>query len=50
MKKVRLLLTAVIATLALAATACSSPTAPDHILGSGNHVLGSGNHVLGSGN
>jgi hypothetical protein len=47
MKKVRLLLTAVIASLALAATACSSPMAPDndepHTIGSGNHTIGSGN-------
>jgi len=48
MKKVRLLLTAVIASLALAATACSSPLAPDnddepHTIGSGNHTIGSGN-------
>jgi hypothetical protein len=50
MKKVRLFLTAVIATLALAAAACTSPTGPDHTLGSGNHTLGSGNHTLGSGN
>ena len=50
MKKVRLLLTAVIATLALTAASCTSPTGPDHTLGSGNHTLGSGNHTLGSGN
>ena len=50
MKKVRLFLTAVLATLALSAAACTSPTGPDHTLGSGNHTLGSGNHTLGSGN
>jgi len=54
MKKVRLFLTAVLATLAMPATACTSPTGPDqsvdHTLGSGNHTIGSGNHTLGSGN
>ena len=44
MKKVRLFLTAVIATLALAATACTSPTAfDDHGPFPGPHVIGSGN-------
>jgi len=50
MKKVRVLLTALFTTLALGAAACSSPTGPDHTLGSDNHTLGSGNHTLGSGN
>jgi len=50
MKKVRLLLTALIATLALSAAACTSPTGPDHTLGSDNHTLGSDNHTLGSDN
>ncbi len=50
MKKVRLFLAAVIATLALSAAACSSPTGPDHTIGSGNHTIGSGNHTIGSGN
>jgi hypothetical protein len=50
MKKVRLLLTVVIASLAMAATACTSPTGPDHTIGSGNHTIGSGNHTIGSGN
>jgi len=50
MKRVRLFLTAIVATLAFAAAACTSPTGPDHTLGSGNHTLGSGNHTLGSGN
>lgn len=50
MKKVRLTLTAAIAALAFTVAACSSPTGPDHTLGSGNHTLGSGNHTLGSGN
>jgi hypothetical protein len=52
MKKVRILLTAVLTSLALTAAACSSPTDVDvdHTLGSGNHTLGSGNHTLGSGN
>lgn len=49
MKKVRLLLTVVLTTLALA-TACTSPTGPDHTLGSDNHTLGSDNHTLGSDN
>lgn len=43
MKKMRLLLTAVIAALALTTAACSSPTDPGHVIGSGNHVIGSGN-------
>ena len=43
MKRVRLFLTALIVTLALAATACTSPTGPDHTIGSGNHTIGSGN-------
>jgi hypothetical protein len=43
MKKVRLFLTAVVVTLALTATACTSPTGPDHTIGSGNHTIGSGN-------
>jgi hypothetical protein len=50
MRKVRLLVTAFVAALAFAAGACSSPTGPDHVIGSGNHVIGSGNHVIGSGN
>jgi hypothetical protein len=50
MKKVRLLLTAILTTLALSAAACTSPTAPDHTLGSDNHTLGSDNHTLGSDN
>ena len=50
MKKTRFLATAVFAAFAFAAAACSSPTAPDHVIGSGNHVIGSGNHVIGSGN
>jgi len=50
MKKTRFLATALFAAIALAAAACSSPTAPDHVIGSGNHVIGSGNHVIGSGN
>ena len=50
MKKVRLLLTAVIAALAFTVTACTSPTGPDHTIGSGNHTIGSGNHTIGSGN
>ncbi len=50
MKKVRLLLTAILTTLALSAAACSSPTDLDHHIGSGNHHIGSGNHHIGSGN
>ena len=50
MKRVRLLLTAVFATLAFTVAACSSPTGPDHTIGSGNHTIGSGNHTIGSGN
>jgi hypothetical protein len=50
MKKTRLLVTAAVVAIAFAASACSSPTAPDHVIGSGNHVIGSGNHVIGSGN
>ena len=57
MKTVRLALTAIIVTLALTATACTSPTGPDdtigsviHTIGSGNHTIGSGNHTIGSGN
>jgi hypothetical protein len=50
MKKSGLLVTAVFAALAFAAAACTSPTSPDHVIGSGNHVIGSGNHVIGSGN
>jgi hypothetical protein len=50
MKRVRLLLTAAFAALALTAAACSSPTGPDHTIGSGNHTIGSGNHTIGSGN
>jgi hypothetical protein len=50
MKKVRILLTAAFTVLAMGAAACSSPTGPDHTLGSDNHTLGSGNHTLGSGN
>ena len=50
MKKVRLFLAAVIATLALSTAACTSPTGPDHTIGSGNHTIGSGNHTIGSGN
>lgn len=50
MNKVRLLLTALLTTLALSAVACTSPTAPDHTLGSDNHTLGSDNHTLGSDN
>jgi hypothetical protein len=51
MKKARILAAAVVASMAFAVSACSSPTAPDdHTLGSGNHTLGSGNHTLGSGN
>jgi hypothetical protein len=50
MKKARLLLTALIATLALSAAACSSPMDLDHTLGSNNHTLGSNNHTLGSNN
>lgn len=50
MKKVRLLLTAIITTLALSAAACSSPMDVDHTLGSNNHTLGSNNHTLGSNN
>jgi len=50
MKKVRILLTAVIASLALTAAACTSPLGPDHTLGSDNHTLGSDNHTLGSDN
>jgi len=50
MKKVRLLLTAIITTLALSAAACSSPMDLDHTLGSNNHTLGSNNHTLGSNN
>ena len=50
MKKTRFLATTLFAAIAFAAAACSSPTAPDHVIGSGNHVIGSGNHVIGSGN
>jgi hypothetical protein len=50
MKKTRLFLAALIATLAMSAAACTSPTGPNHVIGSGNHVIGSGNHVIGSGN
>ena len=50
MKKVRLFLTALVAALAFTATACTSPTGPDHTIGSGNHTIGSGNHTIGSGN
>ncbi|MGD2123646.1 MAG: hypothetical protein PVJ76_17980 [Gemmatimonadota bacterium] len=50
MKRIRLLLTALVATLALSAAACTSPTGPDHTIGSGNHTIGSGNHTIGSGN
>lgn len=50
MKKVRLFVAAVVAALAFTATACSSPTAVDHTIGSGNHTIGSGNHTIGSGN
>ena len=41
MKKVRLLLAAIVATLALSTAACTSPTGPDHTIGSGNHTIGS---------
>lgn len=50
MKRTRLFVTALIASLALAAAACTSPTGPDHTIGSGNHTIGSGNHTIGSGN
>jgi len=50
MKKARLLLTALVATAALTLAACTSPTGPDHTLGSDNHTLGSDNHTLGSDN
>lgn len=50
MKKARLLLTALMATAALTLAACTSPTGPDHTLGSDNHTLGSDNHTLGSDN
>ncbi len=49
MKKTRLFLAALIATLAMSAAACTSPTGTDgdpnedHVIGSGNHVIGSGN-------
>ena len=43
MKKARMFVVALIATMAMAAAACTSPTGPDHTLGSGNHTLGSGN-------
>jgi hypothetical protein len=50
MKKVRLLLTAIIATLALSAAACSSPLDVDHTLGGDNHTLGGDNHTQGGNN
>jgi len=50
MKKVRRLLAVLMATAALSAAACTSPTGPDHTLGSDNHTLGSDNHTLGSDN
>jgi hypothetical protein len=50
MKKIRLFLVGVLTTVALTATACASPTGPDHTLGSENHTLGSENHTLGSEN
>ena len=43
MKSLRLMIAATLTTLALTMAACSSPTGPDHTLGSGNHTLGSGN-------
>jgi hypothetical protein len=43
MKKVRLLLTAIITTLALSAAACSSPLDVDHSIGGNNHSIGGNN-------
>ena len=43
MKKIRLILTAIITMLALSTAACSSPVDLDHTLGGENHTLGGEN-------
>ena len=49
MKKIRLFVSAAMAVLAFSVASCTSPTAPDHTIGSGNvdepppHTIGSGN-------
>ena len=50
MKKARLLLTAMIATLAFSAAACSSPMGLDEAPEGDNITLGSNNITLGSNN
>ena len=50
MKKARRFLTALACALAFTAAACSSPTGPDHTIGTGNHTIGTGNHTIGTGN
>jgi hypothetical protein len=50
MKKVRLLLTAIVTTLAFSAAACSSPMDLDETPESDNITLGSNNITLGSNN
>jgi hypothetical protein len=57
MKRIRFFAVTLLAALAVAASACTSPTGPDHTLGGNNHTLGSNNepgdgdgHTLGSNN